>query len=276
MQNRNIPTPDYSHDVDLIVREYVKALRNVRAQMDTLFLSDMQRGNLLIAEHNIREILRELDATALDMTEDLLTKAARNGVADSLYALGLAPSRREALAMVRFGTLNKPFVDMVIADMQTDLLAVTKNTERKTRQVMRQAISDAMREQFTQGYGKTSDLTRATMARLKDEANLAIIDAAGRKWQLETYVKMAVQTKAAHAHRDAEVNSGLEEGSHYGVISSHGAKDACAGYEGKVVALTPDAATADYPYYGTLPRSRIFHPYCKHMITPVFNPDRYK
>lgn len=272
--NSRIPQPNYDKDVDKIVKVYQSALRDIQAEMTDVLLDDFRRGMLASYEAQLRAIISELDGKAIAMTTELIEKAATNGIADTLMALGYAETYKQAQAMATFGALNKPFIDAVIMDTQTDLLAITANTERKTRQVVRQAIADAMRETYAKGGGKGADLTREALAKLKDEANLAIIDAAGRKWKLETYVKMAVHTKSMHAHRQAAINEGIEDGAYYGIISSHNAKDACRHYEGKIVKLA-DSADGDYPFIGDIPRSSLFHPYCRHLVTPIRNPERY-
>lgn len=272
--NSRIPQPNYDKDVDKIVKVYQSALRDIQAEMTDVLLDDFRRGMLASYEAQLRAIISELDGKAIAMTTELIEKAATNGIADTLMALGYAETYKQAQAMATFGTLNKPFIDAVIMDTQTDLLAITANTERKTRQVVRQAIADAMRETYAKGGGKGADLTREALKKLKDEANLAIIDAAGRKWRLETYVKMAVHTKSMHAHRQAAINEGIEDGAYYGIISSHNAKDACRHYEGKIVSLVPDDGSK-YPYVEELPKNEVFHPYCKHLVTPIRNPERY-
>ena len=75
------------------------------------------------------------------------------------------------------------------------------------------------------------------------------------------------------AHKEASINEALTEGSNYARISRHGATDACRKYEGKVIKLVADAP-GDYLYIGDIPRSKIFYPNCKHLITPVRNPER--
>lgn len=271
-----IPRPNYDRDVNKIIAEYRKALRSIQAEMALTLSSDKIRRSMLTSfEKQLTNIIGELESEVLTLSSDLIHKTATDGVAQTMYGLGYAKTLNEAKKYVRFGTLNKPLIEAVISDTQTDLLAVTDNISRHTRRTMRNAIGTAMREQYASGGGRGRDVAKAVMDELAKESNIAIIDAAGRKWKTETYVKMAVQTNAMNAHREASINSGLEEGAYYGVISSHGAIDACANYEGKVVAMAPQYATDEIPYVEDLPRSSIFHPFCKHIVTSVFNPDRY-
>lgn len=84
---------------------------------------------------------------------------------------------------------------------------------------------------------------------------------------------MVVRTKMMYAHMEATTNEAIERGVMYGTISSHGAKDGCGQYEGKVVKLVQDAP-GDYPSVDALRASgAIFHPNCKHVITPKRYPE---
>jgi hypothetical protein len=77
----------------------------------------------------------------------------------------------------------------------------------------------------------------------------------------------------AQTQRESAINDALGRNAYYGIISSHGASDLCRNWEGRIVKLTPDAE-GDYPYYGALPNREIFHPRCKHVVSPVRRPDR--
>jgi len=88
-------------------------------------------------------------------------------------------------------------------------------------------------------------------------------------------VDMVSRTKMMRMTMDATINEAVDREAYYGVISSHGARDACRNWEGKIVKLVADAP-GDYPYYGNLPTREIFHPRCSHVISPVRRPDRYE
>jgi hypothetical protein len=176
-----------------------------------------------------------------------------------------------------FNRLNRDFIKTAVADTQDDLLQVSQNIERKVRTAIRQVTAEAMRSNLTQGINTTDSIKRDILKnlreRLGDSINTGIIDAAGRRWKPETYVEMVTQTKLAQTQRESTINDALGRNANYGIISSHGAKDLCRNWEGKIVKLTPDAP-GDMPYYGSLPNREIFHPRCKHVISPVRRLDR--
>lgn len=274
---REVLRPNYDYDIRRLVREYEKALKSVQAELNTLFLTDFERAQIVAVEANIKAILRDLNKYGNAWASATITKSATEGVASAIYSLGLTETYAEALKIARFNSINKPLVEAIIADTQADLLAVTQNVERKTRAAVRQAAAEVLRSKTAAGINGTQSLqqalTKDVRKRLGSAADTAIVDAAGRRWKLRTYTEMLVRTKTMEAHKEATRNEAIEEGVQYAVISRHGAKDACSKWEGKVVALTPDAP-GDYPIIDELPRNEIFHPNCKHVITPVRSPER--
>jgi hypothetical protein len=189
----------------------------------------------------------------------------------------VAETVEEARKIVVFNRLNRDFIKTAVADTQADILQVSQNIDRKVRTTIRQVTAEAMRANLTQGINTTDsikrDILRDLRQRLGDSINTGIIDAAGRRWKPEVYSEMVTRTKLAQAQRESAINDALGREAYYGKISSHGAKDACRNWEGKIVKLMPDAP-GDYPYYGSLPNREIFHPNCKHVISPVRRPDR--
>lgn len=274
---REAPRPDYEYDVKKLTREYEKALKSVQAELNSLFLTDFERAQIIAVEGNIRAILRDLRKYGDEWTTAAVTKSALNGVASTIYTLGLTETFDDALKIAKFNGTNKRLVEAVIADTQADLLAVTQNVERKTRAAVRQVSADVMRAKTAADINGTQSLQQAITKGLRDKlgnaADTAIVDAAGRRWKLKTYTEMLARTKMLEAHKEATINEALDEGSQYAVISRHGATDACANWEGRVISLTPDAP-GNYPYIGDIPRSQIFHVNCKHVISALRDPER--
>jgi hypothetical protein len=245
--------------------------------LNRIDLTNFERANLLVVQKEIADVLAELDVRTSAWVASMIPKAAEDGIIASIIALGVADTVEEARRIVVFNRLNREFIKTAVADTQDDLLQVSQNINRKVRTTIRQVTAEAMRSNLTQGINTTDsikrDLLRVLRERLGDSINTGIIDAAGRRWRPEVYAETVVQTKLAQAQRESAVNDALGRNAFYGIISSHGAKDLCRNWEGKIVSLTPDAPGA-YPYYGALPNSQIFHPRCKHEISPVRRPDR--
>lgn len=269
---REAPEPNYEYDVSLLVKTYEKALSDVQSELNSLALTDFQRAQIIATEKNIATILNDLTEYGEDWTKASLTAAAQQGIASTIFSLGLTATLEEAAQIVSFNTMNKRLVNAIIADTQADLLAVTSNVSRKTRAAVRQVTADVLRSKTAQGINGTQSLRQAITKDLRkqlgESADTAIVAANGTRWKLKPYVEMLVRTKMLEAHKEATINEALAEGSQYAVISSHGAKDACSSWEGRVIKLVRDAE-GPYPFINDLPRNQIFHPNCKHVISPV-------
>mgnify|MGYP001447463662 FL=1 len=274
---KEIPTPSYEYEVGQLVDYYKRAVNDILRELNSVDLTDFQRANALAVLKEIADILSELDDNAAAWVEENIPKAALDGVAGAIMTLGVAETIDEARTIAKFNRLNRELVKAVVADTQADLLAVTQNISRKVKAAIRQVVAESMRANMTRGInGRRTisvDIVTDMRKRLGDAVNTGIIDAAGRRWKPEVYADMVVRTKMMQAHKEATRNEAISRGAYYGVISSHNAIDACRNWEGKIVKLTPDAP-GDFPYVDDLPRREIFHPNCRHIITPVRRIDR--
>jgi hypothetical protein len=271
------PTPTYDYDISILLSYYRDALQKITNELNRIDLTNFERANLLVVQKEIADVLKELDVKTSAWVSSMIPKATEDGIIHSIIALGVADTVEEARKIVVFNRLNREFIKTAVADTQADLLQVSQNIDRKVRTTIRQVTAEAMRANLTQGINTTDsikrDILRDLRTKLGDTINTGIIDAAGRRWKPEVYSEMVTRTKLAQAQRESAINDALGRDAYYGKISSHGAKDACRNWEGKIVKLTPDAP-GDYTYYGSLPNREIFHPNCKHVISPVRRPDR--
>lgn len=271
---REAPQPNYDYDVKKVVKAYERSLKDVQRELNDLFLTDFERAQLIATERNVRNILSDMTKYSDEWASVAVSKSANEGIATTIYSLGLAPTYEEALKIARFNLVNKRLVAAAIADTQADLLAVTQNIERQAKLAIRKATAEAMRHTLTRRNNATQDIAKEIRQRIVQATDAAIIDARGNRWKVGNYADVVARTNMMNAHREASINEALSEGSMYGRISRHGATDACRQYEGKIVKLVADA-DGDYPYIGDIPRSKLFHPRCKHLVTPLRDPSKY-
>lgn len=271
---REAPQPNYDYDVKKVVKAYERALKDVQQELNDLFLTDFERAQLIATERNVRNILSDMTKYSDEWASVAVSKSATEGIASTIYSLGLAPTYEEALKIARFNAVNKRLVAAAIADTQADLLAVTQNIERQAKLAIRKATAEAMRHTLARGNNATQDIAKEIRQRIIQATDAAIIDAKGNRWKVGNYADVVARTNMMNAHREASINEALSEGSLYGRISRHGATDACRQYEGKIVKLVADA-DGDYPYIDDIPRSKLFHPRCKHLVTPLRDPSKY-
>lgn len=270
-----IPEPVYDYDIEILVRAYKNAMLSISAELLRLDLTAMSRANARAALAEVAATLRSLNEESAAWVERYIPKAATDGIARTILALGAAETLQDAEKIVKFNRINREFVASAVADTQADLLAVTQNVDRRVRQAIRQVTADSMRANLTRGINGNRTLNTDILGRMKKTLGSAIdtgiIDSAGRRWSPENYVKMLTRTKMAATQRESTINEAVGRGAYYGVISRHNAVDKCRGYEGMIVKLTQDAP-GEYRYIGDLPRNEIFHPNCKHLVTAIRDP----
>lgn len=271
-----IPDPNYDRDINRLVDAYKRGILAIATELSRLDVSDISRAHAKAALAEIAAILRDLNVESAAWVAEYVPKAATDGVARAIVGLGVANTLAEAEKIVKFNRINREMVASAIADTQADLLAVTQNIDRRVRQAVRQATAESFRANMASGINGRRTINADTLASIRKTLGQAtdtgIIDAAGRRWKPEVYVDTVTRTKLNSAHRDATINEAIGRETYYAQISSHGAKDACRNWEGRIVKLVPDAP-GDYPYVGDLPRRDIFHPRCRHVLSPVRNPE---
>ncbi|MEI2280696.1 phage minor capsid protein [Paenibacillus polysaccharolyticus] len=271
-----IPDPNYDRDIKRLVDAFKRAVLAIGTELSRLDTSDISRAHAKAALAEVAAILRELNTESAAWVAEYLPKAATDGVARAIVDLGVVSTLAEAEKIVKFNRINREMVASAIADTQADLLAVTQNIDRRVRMAVRQATAESFRANMAAGINGRRTINADTLAGIRktlgQAADTGIIDAAGRRWKPEVYVDTVTRTKLNTAHRDATINEAIGREAFYARISSHGANDACRGYEGRIVKLIPDIP-GDYPYVGDLPRREIFHPRCRHVLSPIRNPN---
>ncbi|WP_276913172.1 phage minor capsid protein [Aneurinibacillus aneurinilyticus] len=277
MKQRDIPEPNYEYDIQRLVTLYKRGIFDILAELNRLDLTDMQRAQILATLKNVAEILRSINEESAKWVDEVIPKVITDGIASTIVALGVVETAEEAQKIIKFNKANKALTEAVISDTQTDLLAVTQNIERRVRTTIRQVSAESLRANYAKGINGRKAISRDILTGLREQlgksVDTGIIDAAGRRWKPEVYVDMLVRTKTTSAHMDATINEALSREAYYGRISKHGATDACRNYEGKIVKLVPDAP-GPYEYIGSLRGGRlIFHPNCKHLVTPTRIPN---
>ncbi|MFC4103610.1 phage minor capsid protein [Paenibacillus xanthanilyticus] len=268
--------PNYDYDIAQLVAAYKRAVADILRELYAMDTTAISQANARATLAEIARILKELNAESAAWAATNIPRAVTDGITSTIVALGAADTVEAAEKIVKFNRMNADLIKTAIADTQADLLAVTQNIDRKTRDAVRTATMESMRANMAAGINGRRTISRDILTRMRaqlgDSVNTGIIDAAGRRWKPEVYVDMAVRTKMMRTHTEATINEAVARDALFGVISRHGARDACAKYEGKIVKLTPDAP-GDYPFIGDLPRRDIFHPNCRHVVSPVRKPE---
>lgn len=268
----------YEKQIAELVRYYKQAVEDIKTKLDRFDLTGFNRANQMALLKSIADILASLNEESAKWVEENIPKAARQGVEKAILALGVVETVEEAQKLVKFNRVNAQLVQAAVEDTQADLLAVTQNVEKKVKVTVRQVVAESMRSNLAKGINGRKTMNVDTLAGLReklgDALNSGIIDTSGRRWKPEVYVDMVTRTKMMRLTNDSCMNEGVQRGAIYGIISSHGAKDGCGKWEGKIVKLVPDAP-GDYTYIGDIPNRELFHPNCAHTVSPIRDPEKY-
>ena len=228
---REIPTPNYDYNVRQLADYYKNAMTDIRRQLERIDLLEFDRAQLTAIQADIGDILKTLDKDAAKWVDDMLPIAVTDGVAGALFAMELADTIEQAHKIVQFNRMNRDLIKTAVADTQSDLLQVTRNVDRKVRNTVRQVTAEVLRNNLTKGINGTqaltSDIVKNLRKQLGDAVDTGIVDASNRRWKPNVYAEMVVRTKMARTHTEATINEAVGREVVYGIISRHGATDAC-------------------------------------------------
>lgn len=279
---REIPEVKYSKDVErlmkyysrsysAVVKELVRLLENNASVITINQQASIARQIGLILKQNDEHVNREV--------ESMLRKSFVQGQAQALLSIGEATTLAEATKKVSSSMLARQTIEKVLQDTFEDVLALTDRTDKRIKKTVREVAGQVLRNNAVQGLNYETN-RKEIMQKLLNEGfsksvhgNFkGVTDSAGRRWQLRKYVNMLTKTKMSQAYTEGVRAECIERGIDLGVISSHGAKDACRHFEGMVISMT--GATKGYYTLDELRRSNlIFHPHCRHTVTPLSNFD---
>jgi len=276
--------PTYSREVSKLNTYYKKAMVEVTGRVASLAdLTTVGAKQMSSTMSQVTYILKDIDVTnRLWATRTIRTAFTdgQTGAGASILQQGLkAESLRGAASAASFSMLATSTINSLIADTYQDLLVATKHTEQAVKDVVREVTADTMRVKGAQQLGRKTmvrgikkGLTlRGLSRRVKEDGWVGITDAAGRRWNLNTYSDMVVRTKLQQAYVEGVRFESNKRGVDLGIITSHGATDACAAHEGAIVSLSGN--TPGYPSYAQLKATgEIFHPNCKHSVNPIRDP----
>lgn len=160
-----------------------------------------------------------------------------------------------------------------------DLLQITRNTDYSVKKFIQDTMTKHLTVKNMKNMGRTDladmlvkELVGKKMRESLQKNMVAIVDNAGRRWNVDTYVDMVVQTKAHQVYvkglQDfSDKNGG--NGDLARIPHNQLTVDACKNFEGLIISMT--GATAGYRTYGELKATNlIFHPRCRHHPLPYW------
>lgn len=219
--------------------------------------------------NRITSLSNTLKNSSKPKVESVITAAYESGYLNASSNLGGGTE-------IKFTDAQQATLDKLMTDTYNDMLIATKYMSESAKRFVRVKTSQIMQLQQALRQGNKSlaySLARQLEAGKlgKDASTQAftgIVDKAGRRWNLKTYSEMVVRTKVQQAHIYGTAQQGHEMGYHLFIISSHNALDACSHWEGKIISVG-ESIDGYHSYEELAASNEIFHPNCKHHITPI-------
>ncbi|MDA2396513.1 minor capsid protein [Bacillus cereus] len=273
--------PSYVYNVGRLVRIYRRALQNMQAQIDQMEIADLNRATGIALMHNIQLELIKVDKEADEWIKENVPLAAKEGIAQTLHALGYADTIEAAYRIARFSQTNADMARVAAADTMKNVLAITDNMATEMQRGIRAVSAEVIATGIATSRNSTvmSDQMKEKInelkQQLKDCVDTGIIDKGGRRWSVEHYTEMLARTKLTEIQKQATENEAISRGAYYATISFNGStKDACRFHQGRIIKLKAEAE-GSYPTYDELKATgQIFHPNCKHHIVPFRDYDK--
>ncbi len=142
---------------------------------------------------------------------------------------------------------------------------VARLTEQTAREVALRNIQDALH-----GADTYKTAARKIAEDLRTRGITGFVDRRGVEWSLSRYSEMVARTTLMESHLQGTMNRFVQDGRDLVEVSSHGAEDECANWEGAILSIsgnTPGYDTVSDAQAGTL-----FHPNCLVGDTMVSGP----
>ncbi len=278
----DIPSRVLEGSIDEITRTYGRAYKRLFSELLEKLYTDFgvlanpsyqsQLGLLKMIELRMKELNSEV---AVQVQREL-ERAYVSAGAFHVLATENIKSIEELHGAVPYTELNTYKMEQIVKDTMEDLLFVTQHTSKELKKVVRSTFSKNIQYHSLINESQKNvkriierDLSKKFLKEsLQKNGFVGIVDSGGRKWNLKTYVDMAVSTKMNQAYTEGLKDRAMVTGKDLAVIPEKGAKDSCSYFEGMLISLT--GATEGYMTYEQLQSTGlIFHPRCVHSPFPV-------
>lgn len=166
-----------------------------------------------------------------------------------------------------FNRIHKEAILALVDDTSRSFGESIQGVNRSAQLLLNKGVRDQITQQMALGKigGKALKEVKNTVTGILENEGLdALIDKAGHSWTLDRYAEMLIRTKSVEARNRGLANRIAENGYDLVQVSSHGADDVCADWEGKILSVT-----GDHPTYSSVADAEadgLFHPNCKHAI----------
>lgn len=227
----------------------------------------------LQAEQLLLALTGQVEQTVAEAVAVAYNRGTAAAVSDLASVLGVA------LEQVADPVPGSAAVQRLVAEAVTNVTATHARILRTVLDVYRQVVADTSAQVLT-GTVTRREAAQRALDRFAARGVTGFVDRAGRGWQLESYVEMAVRSTTARAAVNAHADRLQQLGQDLVIVSDAPQEcRLCRPWEGKVLSLSGGtvgtiAGSRGVRVAGTLAQARsegLFHPGCRHS-TGLYQP----
>lgn len=241
----------------ILLRQIKDELKNLRSDSEEIVFE--------MVEKQFEDSMEEIDKLE-DKVEKETEKAEKEA--------------EEKVGQTTFSRLDKEQIRLIVSNTNADLSKAIKKIGRRTQDIVRKAAIEASAEKLTEGQ-TVREMAKNLEARLKTENIATVTYAGGKKITIQNYAKMVSRTTTTEAQNAAKVVQGQRYGYDLVRFTVHFPTcRLCAMYQGRVFALTKEAADGKYVdsngnvmkfpmlYETALKKGyETIHPNCRHRLS---------
>src|SRR5690606_6622780 len=165
----------------------------------------------------------------------------------------------------RFGTIKQSAVNAIVRSTITKLEGIHMRILRDVDDIYRQVIAETA-VQVNTGTLTRREAAQRALNRFTERGITGFVDRAGRRWEMASYVEMAVRSASGQAAIEGHINRIQSYGHDLVFVSdAPGECEKCRPWENKVLSITGN--TPGYPSLVEARAAGLFHPRCRHRVT---------
>jgi hypothetical protein len=237
-----------------LIKLYSKAEKEILAETNKALLRGNSTRQLNAMLRNVKKIRKDLLGGARDWSEQAIKAAYEEGMGSTgLSSVGFEAVHQQAVKVLAENAYGRfEIVDQVIG--------------RRVNDVYRSIALENVTGQVV-GYQTWQQTAKRIRADMAERGITGFVDAAGKRWNMESYAEMLARTVPRAAMIEGTKNRLLEHGHDLAeIIGGIGENtcDHCREWNGRIVSLT--GKTSGYPTLDEARDAGVFHPQCSHNI----------
>ena len=237
-----------------LIKLYSKAEKEILAETNKALLRGNSTRQLNAMLRNVKKIRKDLLGGARDWSEQAIKAAYEEGMGSTgLSSVGFEAVHQQAVKVLAENAYGRfEIVDQVIG--------------RRVNDVYRSIALENVTGQVV-GYQTWQQTAKRIRADMAERGITGFVDAAGKRWNMESYAEMIARTTPRQAMIEGTKNRLLEHGHDLAeIIGGIGQNtcEHCREWNGRIVSLT--GKTSGYPTLDEARDAGVFHPQCSHNI----------